>query len=201
VTEQATAWTGKASKGGGVREDRDRRETKHQTCWNRLGERHGAVRRLKSVRLAAWCRSREEVSGNRADPMVGSRMQQACSFGAGVNRRGREKRRGRNARSHWHDSAEGTETGDCLRAGRGPHQETRRRGDDLESQERKADARGAPEVDQRPTGSDVKMPARAGDCTPAAAGESGAVRKHLRGSPKATETRQGTGLHCRCMEA
>lgn len=51
MTEQATAWTGKASKGGGVREDRDRRETMHQTCWNRVGERHGAVRQLKSRRL------------------------------------------------------------------------------------------------------------------------------------------------------
>ena len=38
MTEQATAWTGKASKGGGVREDGDRRETKHQTCWNGDGE-------------------------------------------------------------------------------------------------------------------------------------------------------------------
>ena len=71
----------------------------------------------------------------------------------------------------------------------------------MESQERKADARGAPEVDQRLTGSGVRMPARAGDCTPAAAGEAGAVRSHMRGSPKATETRQGTGLHGRYMEA
>lgn len=70
----------------------------------------------------------------------------------------------------------------------------------MESQERKADARSASEVDQRLMKSDVKMPARAGDCTPAAASESGAVRKYMRGSPKATETRQGTGLHCRCVE-
>jgi len=85
--------------------------------------------------------------------------------------------------------------GNCLCTGRRPHRGRRWRGDYLESQERKADARSAPEVDQRPTGSDVKMPARAGDCTPAAASEAGAVRRHMRGSPKATETRQGTGLN------
>ena len=71
----------------------------------------------------------------------------------------------------------------------------------MESQERKADARSAPKVDQRLTESGVKMPARAGDCIPAAASETGAVRRHMRGSPKTTETRQGTGLHCRYMEA
>ena len=173
----------------------------HQTCWNGNGERHSAVRQLKGRRHAVWGRSRDDVTGNRADPRVGSGMQQACKSGAGASRRGREKRRGRNAWSHWHGSTEGSETGDCLRAGRGPHQERRRRGNDLESQERKADARGAPEVDQRPMESDVKMPARAGDCAPAAASASGAVRKRVRGSPKATATRQGTGLHCRCMEA
>jgi len=96
VTEQATAWTGKASKGGSVREDGDRREAKHQTCWNGDGERHSAVRQPKGRRHAMWGGPRDEVTGNRTNPRVGSRMQQACSLGAGENRRGREKRRGRN---------------------------------------------------------------------------------------------------------
>ena len=126
-------------------------------------------------------------------------MQQVRSLGAGVSRRGREKRRGRNVWSHWHGFAEGAQMGNRLCTGRGPHQGRRWRGEYLESQERKADARSAPKVDQRPAESGVRMPARAGDCTPAAAREAGAVRKHMRGSPKATETCQRTSLYCRCI--
>ena len=177
-----------------VREDGDRRETKHHACWNGDGERHSAVRQLRGRRHAVWGRSRDDVTGNRTNPRVGSGMQQVRSLGAGVSRRGREKRRGRNVWSHWHGFAEGAQMGNRLCTGRGPHQGRRWRGEYLESQERKADARSAPKVDQRPAESGVRMPARAGDCTPAAAREAGAVRKHMRGSPKATETCQRTSL-------
>lgn len=106
VTEQAAAWTGKASKGGGVREDEDRRETARQSCWNRAGESRERTGRPRGLRGVERGQSQEDVFRNRTDPRVGSGMQQARGPGAGVNRRGREKRRGRNERGRWHDFAE-----------------------------------------------------------------------------------------------
>lgn len=113
VTEQAAAWTGKASKGGGVREDEDRRETARQSCWNRAGKSRERTGRPRGLRGAERGRSQEDVFRNRTDPRVGSGMQQARSPGAGVNRRGREKRRGRNERGRWHDFAEGEAAACC----------------------------------------------------------------------------------------
>jgi hypothetical protein len=201
VTEQAAAWTGKASKGGGVREDEDRRETARQSCWNRAGESRARTGRPRGLRGGERGRSQEDVFGNRADPRVGSGMQQARGPGAGANRRGREKRRGRNERSRWHGFAEDEEAACCDRVGSGPHQEIRRRGDIWNPKRGRQTHEVHRPTDQQSSGGSVQMPARAGDCTPAAAWRLGAVRVCMRGSPKATATCQGTGFYIRYVEA
>jgi len=133
----------------------------------------------------------EEVTGNRTDPRVGSGMQQARSLGAGASCRGREKRRGRNARGHWHGIAEGKEAGNRGAAGSGLHQGRRRRGELWNPKRGRQPNEAQLKVDQRLKASDERMSARAGDCIPATARETGAVRKHMRGHRRRRKRAKG----------
>jgi hypothetical protein len=60
-----------------------------------------------SKRPQAFGRGRRARSGNVANPMAGSRVQQTCRVSSGVNRRSREERQGRKEHGVWQLRAEG----------------------------------------------------------------------------------------------